>query len=62
MPSLTTTWISDQFEWNVLETPPDEVLISIGFLGKLTKRAALQKFCPWSVLSPHHISYLIIFR
>lgn len=43
MPSLTTTWISDQFEWNVLETPPDEVLISIGFLGKLTKRAALQK-------------------
>jgi hypothetical protein len=43
MPSLTATWISDQFDWSTSKTPTDEVLIAIGFLGKLTKRAALQK-------------------
>jgi hypothetical protein len=43
MPSLTANWISDQFDWSTSKTPTDEVLITIGFLGKLTKRAALQK-------------------
>lgn len=43
MPSLSGSWLSDQFSWSFEEKPNDELSISIVFLGKLTKRAALQK-------------------
>lgn len=43
MPSLTATWVSDQFNWTTSEAPAHEIVMTIGFLGKLTNRAVHQK-------------------
>lgn len=43
MPTLTSTWLSDRFKWSLQSVPPDEFLITIAFLGKMTKRSAIQK-------------------
>jgi hypothetical protein len=43
MPTIYSTWLSDRFSWQWQIDPPDELCLSIGFVGKLTRRTALQK-------------------
>jgi len=43
MPTVSSTWLSDTFNWRLKPLPADEFLFRVRFLGKLTKRAALQK-------------------
>jgi len=43
MPTIHATWLSDRFTWQWQPDLSDELCVSIGFVGKLTRRAALQK-------------------